>query len=68
MVKIKEVEERIEKRMNERTYACALLGIPVPCPTPFDQFVPENVRRSWEREWPEIGGGRRLTADHGWRC
>ena len=41
----------------DRTYACAILGIHVPCPTPLEDFVPEFVRRRWEREWPRIGRG-----------
>ena len=50
----------------DRTYACALMGIPVPYPTPFNEFVPYHVRQRWEREWPRIGVEGR-TINHGWR-
>ena len=39
----------------DRTYACAILGIHVPCPTPLEDFTPDHVRRRWEREWPRVG-------------
>ena len=45
----------------DRTYACALMGVPVPCPTPVDEFVPHHMRRRWETEWPRIGGGAQST-------
>ena len=28
----------------DKTYACALMGIPVPCPTPMDEFTPNHIR------------------------
>ena len=46
----------------DRTYACAFLGIPVPCPTPWDEFVPPHDRRRWETQWPRlVGGGASMT-------
>ena len=59
----------------DKTYACALLGVRVPCPTPIDDFEPDNVRRRREREYPALGhanaqmvrmyeGQNRI---HGWR-
>ena len=47
----------------DRTYACALRGVPVPRPTPFNEFVPDHVRCRWEAEWPRVG----LMPDHGWK-
>ena len=40
----------------DKTYACALLGIYVPDPTPLGDLVPEYTRRRWENEWPRMGG------------
>ena len=57
----------------DRTYACAILGMHVPCPTPIDQFVPDSVRRRMEKEWPRVGvtagqgRARDLMVNHGWR-
>ena len=52
----------------DRTYACAILAIDVPCPTPPDQFVPTSVRRRWEADWPKVGRARGDSASHhGWR-
>ena len=39
-----------------RTYACALLGIPVPCPLRDDDFIPLSFRRRWETQWPRLEG------------
>ena len=39
----------------DKTYACALMGIPVPCPTPVADFEPFFVRRRREAEWPTVG-------------
>ena len=57
----------------DKTYACAVMGIPVPCPTPRGGFVSDMVRKRWEREWPQVGarsdsrqGGEGLTQSHGW--
>ena len=36
----------------DKTYACALVGIPVPNPTPVGNFEPSHVRMRREREWP----------------
>ena len=38
----------------DRGYACALLGVPFPCPTPYYNFVPYFVRRRCEQEWPRL--------------
>ena len=40
----------------DRTYACALLGVHVPDPTPFGDLAPEYTRRRWENEYPRVGG------------
>ena len=49
-----------------RSYACAMLGIEVPCPTPDDGFVPTIVRRRWEAEWPSVSSkGRAQYERHG---
>ena len=40
----------------DRTYACALLGIHVPDPTPFDDLTPEYERRRWDKQYPRLGG------------
>ena len=37
-----------------KTYACAIMGIHVPCPTPWDEFVPDQIRRQRDREYPEL--------------
>ena len=50
----------------DRTYACAILGLHVPCPTPPDHFVPDFVRRRFEREFPRLMG-QDLAQNHGWR-
>ena len=58
----------------DRTYACAIMGIPVPCPTPKDEFIPAHLRMMREKEWPLPGGrnaqwGLRAeghTRVHGW--
>ena len=49
----------------DRTYACALLGIHVPFPTPLDEFTPRFIWQRWESEWPRLGA-RASTAHHGW--
>ena len=41
----------------DRTYACAMLGMEVPSPTPWDEFVPTSVRQKWESDWPRLVGG-----------
>ena len=57
----------------DRTYACAIMGKPVPCPTPLEDFIPYHVRRSWNQEWPRLNGestGRDLgtrVLSYGWR-
>ena len=57
------------KTVLHRQYACALLGVPVPCPTPFEDFLPGNVRHSYDQEWPALGTSRRgevSNSRHGW--
>ena len=40
----------------DKTYARAILGLPVPCPTPVEDFTPEFVRRRREVDWPGLNG------------
>ena len=40
----------------DKTYACALLGVPVPDPTPFGDLEPEYSRRRWDNQFPKVGG------------
>ena len=40
----------------DKTYACALLGVYVPDPTPFGDLAPDFTRRRWENKWPRVGG------------
>ena len=49
----------------DRTYACALLGIDVPFPTPWNEFAPSFVRQRWESEWPRMPGGGADMNHHG---
>ena len=54
----------------DKTYACAIMGIDVPCPTPRGDFVPDHARRRWESDWPQLGvrrGVEGLTRDHVWK-
>ena len=52
----------------DKQYACALLNVPVPCPTPLEDFVPNHVRQQYRRDWPALGGGDEgLNRIHGWR-
>ena len=53
----------------DKTYACAIVAVDVPCPTPWGEFVPNHIRRRWEKEWPQPGGRRTegLTRENGWR-
>ena len=48
----------------DKTYACALRGIPIPCPTPLDEFTPNHMRRSWGMDWPRVGRGQQMN--YGW--
>ena len=38
-------------------YASAILGWPVPNPTPWEEFAPDYVRRRLGAEWPSLGRG-----------
>ena len=40
----------------DKTYACAIMGVNVPCPTPERDFVPDHIRRQREKDWPGPGG------------
>ena len=53
----------------DRTYACAIMGERVPCPTPWEGFIPDQNRRRWESEWPVVGGlgSGGQNRIHGWR-
>ena len=56
----------------DKQYACAILGVPVPCPTPLEDFVPEHVRQRYEYDWPSLGvtSGSRAEGpyrNHGWK-
>ena len=48
----------------DRTYACAIMGVPVPCPTPINEFIPGHMRRRWEMDWPRVG--RAQVRNNGW--
>ena len=58
-----------------RTYACAILGWPVPCPTPVGDFAPEYVRRRYNADFPSLarrnvwgqgGGSEGPRSNYGW--
>ena len=57
----------------DKTYSCAILGIPVPCPTPCEDFFHPQQTRDYERAWPALKRGdregqeRERNAIHGWR-
>ena len=60
----------------DKTYACAIMGVPPPCPTPREEFVPGHIRRRRDIEWPRLPGGgntqRGFRAEgqshiHGWQ-
>ena len=60
----------------DKTFACALLGIHVPDPTPWDDFAPSYARRRYAAEFPQMvrrnDGGQRIgfegpVNNHGWR-
>ena len=46
----------------DKTYACAIRGVPVPCPTPVDDFEPDHVRRRRYLDWPRVGDANAQTA------
>ena len=41
----------------DRMYACAVMGVPVPCPTPREGFRHREQCSDFEREWPIAGEG-----------
>ena len=60
----------------DKNYACALLGISPPSPTPQAEFEPEYIRRKREVDWPHLRGRGVAQMDmryegqshvHGWR-
>ena len=62
----------------DRGYACAILGIYVPNPTGWGEFVPDSIKRRREKDWPKLPQrasadgmgwwGEGMTANvHGWR-
>ena len=62
----------------DRGYACAILGIYVPNPTGWKDFVPDSIKRRREKDWPKLPQrasavgmgwwGEGMTANvHGWR-
>ena len=50
------VKDRFNSVLDE-TYACAIMGIPVPHPTPRAGFMSAEVMRRREAEWPALPGG-----------
>ena len=59
----------------DKTYACALLGLPPPFPTPRNEFEPGHIRRRREVEWPALRGRSQAQMEvrnegqarvHGW--
>ena len=58
------------KSVLHRQFACALLGVQVPCPTPAEDFVPEYVGRMYDQDWPQLlsrGKAEVSSSQHGWR-
>ena len=49
----------------DRTYACAIRGVPVPCPTPPEAFISLEIRRRWEMDWPRLRMGGPKMPNHG---
>ena len=45
----------------QQTYACALLAVNVPDPTPLEGFTPDNVRQAYRREWPLFGRAQQMN-------
>ena len=41
----------------DKTFACLIMEVPIPCPTPRDEFVPDHVRRKRDIDWPALRGG-----------
>ena len=42
------------KSVLDRQYACALLGTPVPCPTPYENFISGYIRQTYNQNWPSL--------------
>ena len=56
----------------DKTFACALLGIPVPNPTLFQDFFHPEQTEGYRHEFPRISetdrsGRGGVTTIHGWR-
>jgi hypothetical protein len=42
----------------DRTYACAVIGVPVPCPTPsWDRYRDPSLKDRWPIPWEAQGQG-----------
>ena len=54
----------------DKTYACAVLSLPVPSPTPFFDFVHPDQQARFDKEWPRLTQSFRPSMsldNHGWR-
>ena len=57
----------------DKTFSCAILGKPVPCPTPPEDFFHPGRMKRYEDEFPRVesragrGQERATYATHGWR-
>ena len=57
----------------DKTYACAILGKPVPCPTPDEDFSHHEQTVEYRKNFPRLGGADKRGQDsdrnaiHGWR-
>ena len=58
----------------DRTYACAIQGVPVLCPT--EDFVPDYIKKQWNDDWPGLSSSARAqpvrdsegrSRVHGWK-
>ena len=56
------------KSVLHRQFACALLGVPVPCPTPYQNFISGHIRRAFDQNWPNLMGSSTegSNSHHGW--
>ena len=48
----------------QQTYACAILGLNVPNPTPLESFIPDRMRQKYLSEWPIV---RASNMNNGWK-